>query len=92
MVGVNECSPSPTHAYDKIDCTRYCHDKGCPHAADFRQDHPQLSRYYAANIQWLKKNPLGLSYQAINLLLYVIIAPLLMLLLFWGLIRKKLPE
>lgn len=89
MVGINECSPSPTHAYDNVDCSRYCHDKGCPHASSFREDHPQLSSYYVANIQWLKNNPLGMSYQAINLLIYVILAPLFMLLLFWGLIRKR---
>ncbi|MEL6588463.1 MAG: hypothetical protein AAFQ87_24355 [Bacteroidota bacterium] len=92
IVGVNEFSRTPSHQYEASHCTRYCHDKGCKH---YRQRveteviSGNLTKLYVANIRWLKQNPLGLSYQAMNLLLYVFIAPLLILLLIWGLIRER---
>lgn len=92
IIGVNEFSRAPSHQYEASHCTRACHDKGCKHyrkRVETKAVSGRLTKLYVANIRWLKQNPLGLSYQAMNLLLYVFISPLLILLLIWGLIRKK---
>ncbi|WNJ18318.1 hypothetical protein [Pontibacter sp. G13] len=46
-----------------------------------------LQTLYVQNIEWLKRNPLGISYQEMNLLVYVVLGPLMLLLLIWGMIR-----
>ena len=84
---VNETSPAPSHDFQAEQCTRYCHDHGCKHLSpDSKQS--WVGKLYIANINWLKHNPAGLSYQTINVLLYVILAPILIILLFWGVMRK----
>ncbi len=85
----------PTYDLLEDKCSRYCHNNGCTHYAekynDNRNEFPiieKMKNLYAWNIRWLKNNPLGLSYAAMNILLYVILAPTLMTLLLWGAIRK----
>ena len=92
MVVVNETSEAPTFSYYSKKCTRYCHNHGCLHVYTKYDIHSKgylkaMDSLYKANIQWLKHNGLGLSYAEINLLLYVIVLPLLMLLLLWGAVR-----
>ncbi len=43
---------------------------------------------YNKNIVWLHNNPFGLSYRAINLIIYVFGIPLFMALLLGNIIRK----
>jgi len=93
MVIVNESMSTPKWEYTETKCSRYCHNKGCSHTIDkynsddLTETQVKMARLYNANIVWLKKNPLGLSYQAMNILLYVIVFPLLLYLLLWGLVR-----
>jgi len=88
IITVNETSPLPTRELSQKNCTRHCHDKGCIHYQE-EEVSPFLLSVYKQNIYWLKQNPFGLSYKEMNLLLYVIIAPFLIIVLLWGLIRKK---
>lgn len=90
MVVVNEFSPAPT--FEKAStCTRYCHNKGCPHTATKYGEGSMkegVGKLYADNITWLKNNPWGLTYAEVNIAIYVIGLPGLMALLLWGAIRK----
>ncbi len=85
MIMVNETSPAPSSQLDQSACTRYCHNHGCPHGTLSGWQ----AKVYAANINWLKANPFGLSYQQMNLLLYVILFPLMIVFALWSLIRKR---
>ena len=96
MVIVNVTSSSPTDQYIKERCTRYCHNKGCPHFrknfSTYQDESPffrSLHQLYWANIKALKQNGLGLTYQEVNLLLYVVIFPCVTVLLTWGALRKQ---
>lgn len=82
----------PSIEFDETKCTRYCHNNTCEHF--FRnQNENRISSViidvYTQNINWLKSNPFGLSYQQSNLVLYVFIGPLLILFLLWGVLRKR---
>ena len=93
MIVVNESIPTPTFEYDETKCSRHCHNNGCYHTRDKYSDEVisdtqrKMASLYRANIEWLGKNPLGLSYAAMNILLYVILAPLIMSFLLWKLIK-----
>ena len=91
MAGVNVFSPPLSHEFDATYCTRYCHDIQCKHASENEGEaiaEGSLSKARKANISWLRDNPFGLGYEAMNLLVYVVFAPLLILLLIWGILRK----
>ncbi|MEL6719899.1 MAG: hypothetical protein AAFP82_14395 [Bacteroidota bacterium] len=92
MTAINLTGIIPTHEYLKEQCTRYCHDHHCIHfeAKLNTQDSfaSKIQLTYQTTIQMLKHNPLGLSYQTINLLIFVIGFPLLIFLLSFNLIRK----
>lgn len=89
---VNEFSPKPTFEFNEDTCTRFCHNKGCKHYHNKNKDNLSSSilfELYKKNISWLKKKPFGLSYQEMNLLIYVILGPILIIFLLWGIIRKR---
>ena len=89
---VNSFSAKPSFEYNKEQCTRYCHNKGCVHFQNSISNETKGSTIvslYWANIRWLKNNPLGLSYQQMNLFFYVFVTPLLVIVLLWGLFRKS---
>ncbi|MFL5753962.1 MAG: hypothetical protein ACJ76F_11185 [Bacteroidia bacterium] len=95
LVLVNSFSSAPTFAYRVDQCTRYCHNKGCRHFNDklsAEKNSSWLSKkafeFYSWNISALKKNFLGISYRDMNLLLYVVFLPLLLLLLTYTGFRK----
>ena len=89
---INFFAPSPSHEHQEERCTRYCHDHFCPHFIQQQAQPSSLSyRLYSANVHWLKNNPFGLAYRDINLWLYVVLAPMLMLLLLFLALRKKVP-
>ncbi|MFT5619048.1 MAG: hypothetical protein ACI85I_002285, partial [Arenicella sp.] len=46
-------------------------------------------KLYFDNIRLLKNNGLGLTYKEMNLLVYVISYPILVLLLFWNVLPKN---
>lgn len=85
VILVNESHPDMSHEYLPDQCSRYCHDHACPHA-DLS---PRQQQLYAANLSWLTNNPFGLSYQAVNLLIYVLLLPFLILFFLWTLLRKR---
>ncbi len=91
MVVVNEFAPVSTHQPNVRLCTRYCHDANCFHW----QSKPlsfvgiNADQLYTQTILALRNNPFGLSYAAMNIWVYVVFTPLLTLLMFWGLIRKR---
>jgi len=93
MVVINTLYNTPTTKYNSKLCTRICHDKGCKHFALKLKDKTNTSwakhsfSYYQKNIEWLKNNPLGLSYAQMNILVYVIIFPLLCLYLLIRLLK-----
>ncbi len=89
MVLINESSSAPHHRYDPGRCTRYCHDHECQHVAADSEVAALLADAYQQHILWLRHNPLGLSYQAMNLLVYLLLIPVLFLGLLWGIIRPK---
>jgi len=95
IFGVNEFAASePTHRYLPTQCTRYCHDNGCPHAAR-KYEHSKSSmvgwarKIYTGNMRLLRGNSLGMHYSHINILIYVILFPLLFAILLWGAIKKS---
>ncbi|MCI4671033.1 MAG: hypothetical protein MRZ79_23045 [Bacteroidia bacterium] len=90
MWGVNASQPKATHQFDPNKCTRFCHDKGCPHFERRKNSFPDWAvSLYQSNISMLKNNVFGLSYREANVLLYVLLVPILSLTLLWGLLRKK---
>ena len=83
---VNETARKPSDKFEKEYCTRACHNHGCKH---IEWNNKTILKMYSANIRWLKHNPLGISYKEMNVLLYVVLVPLLILLLIWNLMRKQ---
>lgn len=92
MLGVNTCCGPSTLEYQEEQCTRYCHDHGCPHAERKYDGTYRLARLGKKanewNIQAMHRNPFGLNYQEANLLVYVLLFPSLMALLLWGALKK----
>ena len=88
IVVTNELSPAPTTTYQEGKCTRYCHNKACLHTEENRLTNG-LSSIYQGNIHWLKYNPVGIDYEEMNIVVYVLLYPLLVIVLLWGLIRKR---
>lgn len=94
LIVVNSFSSPPTYSYVEDKCSRYCHNQGCPHFEKKLKDGKNrlLSepafRFYQWNISALKNNFLGISYRDMNLLLYVIFLPLLMVLLAYTGFKK----
>lgn len=85
MILINESSEKNTHKFLKEKCTRHCHNISCKH-----HNTTGFKNYlYQKNILLLKQNNLGLSYKQVNILVYVIGFPLIILLLFFNLIRTK---
>ncbi len=76
---VNKQAAAPTHARRAAECTRYCHDHGCPHASN-PGEHQQIRTLafalYHANVRLLQEQP-WMSYREINLFVYVLLWPLL---------------
>ena len=95
MFVVNKQGQVPTNQYNVEECTRYCHNVACPHFKrnfDTYQNQLPIAKSfretYWGNIRALKQNAIGLSYQQINLLIYIIGFPMLTSLLTWGAFRK----
>lgn len=94
MVAVNEFCGKSDADYYPMSCSRYCHNNPCTHFQNRlnRENALFVDAYqiaYGENIQWLKDNPLGLSYRDMNILIYVILYPIMVLVLVWGIIRKR---
>jgi hypothetical protein len=95
---VNSVSSKPANAYRANECTRYCHDHGCPHyekkIAAAKEGSLSLKFYalYNWNIRALRQNPFGLSYQEMNIELYVIFFPTLWIILSYFAFRKGKPR
>ena len=95
MMMVNYTAKSPNNQHVKQICTRYCHNTTCPHFQQnfvkYEQTLPFATTFrnlYRNNIQVLKQNALGVNYQQMNVLIYVIGFPFITLLLAWGAFRK----
>jgi hypothetical protein len=95
LILVNTFSPQPGSLKDANKCSRYCHNKGCVHFEKKmnRENSSFLStgafRFYRWNISALKNNFLGLSYRDMNLFLYVIFLPGIMIILCWTGFKNK---
>ncbi|MEM8526723.1 MAG: hypothetical protein AAGG68_18935 [Bacteroidota bacterium] len=89
---VNFTGKNPTHEYSKDHCTRYCHDRHCPHfkakVVDKNSLALNIQPAYQTAIRALKYNPIGLSYTTINLLVFVLGFPVLIFFLSFNLWRK----
>ena len=94
VVGVNSFSGKVAYQYAKTHCSRYCHNTFCPHYKH-RKEQGMVKfagvqqQFYSLNIRLLRENALGLSYQEMNLLLYIFIFPSIAFLLLWGAARKS---
>ncbi len=92
---VNWLNPKTENTFNPEKCTRYCHSVNCQHSQggkgmkDWSLFAQSMGKLYFSNIRLLKNNGLGLSYQEMNLLIYVIIYPTLVLLLSWNLLPKS---
>ena len=100
VIGVNASHNTPSNLQHHNNCTRYCHNVRCLHFQNAYNKTKQsggyseilyrfMSKKYSASIQALKTQPMGLSYQQLNLVVFVGIFPVLMSGLLWGLIRKR---
>ncbi len=92
MIGFNALFDPLSDIYQEEKCTRYCHNHPCTHSQLASPQTPYAKffvKVYVLNIQWLKKNPLGLSYKEMNLLLYVCLFPLFVSFLLWALVRRR---
>ena len=96
VIVVNSTMNKPTDLLLENQCSRYCHNNGCPHVESKLEKHatqyPMLSRLkgiYDMNIALLHQNGMGMSYQQANLFIYVLLLPSLMVLLLWGALRKR---
>jgi len=89
---VNLTGIMPISEYLKDRCTRYCHHSHCPHfEAKVEAKHSlalKIQPAYQNAIYALKHNSLNLSYAMINLLVFVIGFPVLILSLSFNLLRK----
>ena len=86
MFLINSKSDKPISTYLKEKCTRYCHNRndGCNH---YKSLSKAIDSLYASTID----NLLGqgfLGYKEINILLYVLLWPLLMLLLVFIVLQQ----
>jgi hypothetical protein len=88
---VNWLAPKPQNSFNPEQCTRYCHNLGCKHSQsdEGNQFAKSARKLYFDNIRLLKNNGLGLTYKEMNLLVYVISYPILVLLLFWNVLPKN---
>jgi hypothetical protein len=77
VVAVNELSPQPVTALSAEKCTRYCHNFACKH----KPEKSAFNFLYDSTIYQLGKNPFGLGYKQINILVFVILWPGFMLFL-----------
>lgn len=92
MVIVNEAREQPS-AKKEIKCSRYCHNHSCPHFRKKLKANPsdwnkKIKKSFDRDVTALHKNPLSLSYQNINILVYVLGFPTIMAILLWGVLRK----
>ncbi|MEM1215073.1 MAG: hypothetical protein AAGJ82_05285 [Bacteroidota bacterium] len=87
-VNTSQGTPSSQRLSDQ--CSRYCHNAGCRH---YTAEHvpPWVKRWYEWHISLFHHNPFGLSYKMANMLVYELIYPLVLLLLWWNLIRPRKP-
>lgn len=89
---INLTGIKPTNEYLSDQCTRYCHNSHCPHFEQKVEAKNSLALKiqpaYQTAIRALKQNPMGLSYTAINLLIFVVGFPALIFFLFFNLLRK----
>ena len=76
MLVFNRLALLPEGAFRPDRCTRFCHDHGCSHLEAVWIQQP-----LEANMRWLQDNPLGWSYERINLFLYGGLLPLIILFL-----------
>ncbi|UOQ99296.1 hypothetical protein MUN81_07295 [Hymenobacter sp. 5317J-9] len=87
-VYVNETSPAPTTARLAGRCTRYCEAHACPHAT--RANSPayfRLRPLYDATVRGLMGG--GRQwYAAVNIGFYLVLLPLLLLWLSYGVLRN----
>ena len=76
---VAEYGGEATHEYSEEQCTRYCHDRDCPHsnATGF------LKKNHDGIIESLGSAPGGTTYQAANLLVFVVVIPVIWLSLYF---------
>ena len=92
IVNTSVNKPNTKNLPDK--CTRYCHNVTCTHGNEIYEKYggtwfaDTAKSLYTKNIVWLHDNPFGLSYRAINLIIYVFAMPLIMALLLGNIIRK----
>ena len=93
MIVVNEMHETPS-VKRETRCSRYCHNNGCPHIKEQLKKNPSswkkmIKKTFDWNVGALHKNSIGLSYQKINILIYILLFPLVMAILLWGAIRKS---
>lgn len=94
MFVVNTSVNNPTTQNLEDKCSRYCHNVSCSHGNLAYEEYAgtwvadTAKSLYTANILWLRKNSFGLSYRAVNLVIYVFGLPLLMAILLGNIIRK----
>lgn len=94
LIGVNNTGRISSHKYAVDYCTRYCHDNPCPHFEARKSEGKAIlvdvqARFYRANILLLRDNVFGIPYAAMNLIVYIFLIPVLILVLLYGLIRKR---
>ncbi|BDD05698.1 hypothetical protein [Aureibacter tunicatorum] len=96
LILVNEIAAPQISAFEESKCTRYCHNVVCKHQLIKHGDAEHGNLFwkvmfslYRKNILMLRENPLGLTYEQMNLLVYVIIVPAIALLLLINLLRKN---
>ena len=77
VIAINESSPKPEKEFMADKCSRYCHDHGCSH----KPSDSVFNKIYSSTIYHLKHNPLNLSYKEMNILVFIVLWPLLMLIM-----------
>lgn len=90
---VNESNLPVSNEFSKERCTRYCHNVKCFHFEKKLNSKPSnlnktIHFLVEKNIDLLKKNPFGLDYKSMNLLVYILLFPTLIFLLLFNLFRK----
>ena len=92
---VNRSSPPPTHHQVTSRCTRYCHDRACPHFASqsqilrFAPYFKEMVILYRKNIEILGSLP-GLTYKQANILIYVIAFPVFWISILCIIVRQRM--
>ncbi|MEM7375481.1 MAG: hypothetical protein AAF587_43200 [Bacteroidota bacterium] len=90
LILVNELSSPVSNQFKETMCTRYCHTIRCQHFIETKSQSSvvvKLTEAYASNIRWLMDNPIGLRYKEMNLLVYLILVPIMLFVLLWGVFR-----